>query len=156
MTPERAAGPGRNPDDVAAFRDAARHCTAVMMEAATYIRRELPSLETSAPHRTAIDAVCDVFTANWFDISTELTEMAEFRLPDEAAKVAARVERIHRWLGEDLPRLHELVSTLAAAADAETRFRAVEVLVTESAANVLRAYAAVTIARDRCLGPHAP
>lgn len=59
-----------------------------------------------------------------------------------------RVERIERWLGEELPKLHELVVALEAAAQAQASAGSAYILVAESATNVYRGFQQVSLAAD--------
>jgi hypothetical protein len=92
------------------------------------------------------------------DVLTELDELAELLSADAPAKdIAARVERIIRWLAEDVGHLHELVTTLGSAVQCDPTLKGVNVLVLESAANILatfnRAKRAADLYRNSAAGP---
>ncbi len=134
---------------LASFCAAARHCAATMHESARYIARELPAVKAAEPHRQAVAGVCEQLMANWFDIRTELDELAALGLAPNADTVQLRVERIHRWLGEHLPAIDRVVTALSSAARDDRDCGGAFVLVAESVANVLVSFGAVTKARER-------
>jgi hypothetical protein len=123
----------------------------MMRESSDFLQKELASVKVEPAHEQAIREVCEKFVGNWFDIRTELEEMAELGQPDCSPAIRARVDRIHRWLGEELPALHQLVTDLSAAAERDPLCGSAYILVAESATNVLGAYAEVADARERYL-----
>jgi len=130
------------------FRTAARQCTVVMRESADFIKRELGNVVASDVDRNAIQKVCDAFISNWYDIGTELEEMSELAVPDCSAPMRHRADRVHQWLGEDLPGLDAVVRSLSKASEVDPRYGAAYILVAESAVNVLKAFAAVSQAHQ--------
>ncbi|MHB1099268.1 MAG: hypothetical protein ACYCZR_06900 [Burkholderiales bacterium] len=138
-------------DLLTSFRTAARECAHVMLESSSFIQREHASVEAAHTHQAAIKTICDAFTSNWFDIGTELDEMAELGLPNYSPTIRMRVDRIHNWLAEDLPTLHELVTALSSATEDDPQCGSAYILVAESATNVLHAFVAVSEARQRYL-----
>ncbi len=143
------------PAPLTAFRVAAFNCAATMLESQSFINRELASVEAAKPHQQAIKRVCEAFLSNWFDIGTELDELSELGLPDYSPTVHLRVERIHQWLGEHLPELHDLVTALSSAAKDDPQCTSAYILVAESATNVLAAFASVAEAREQYLEAYA-
>lgn len=133
------------------FCSAAHRCAVVMRENAGFIEDELPNVETDSANQDAIRQICGAFVANWFDIDTELDELSELDLPDCSPTIRGRVDRIHQWLGEVLPELHSVVTTLSTAVQSDPRYRSAHILVSESATNVLRAFTAMSEARDHYL-----
>lgn len=133
---------------LAAFREAAARCAATMHESATFIRRELPNVRTSAPNADAVKNVCEFLAGTCFDIRTELFELAELVADGTMEAVPTRVERIHRWLGEGLPECDRVVMLLDDAMREDPNLGGAYVLVAESIANVLVAYGDVTRARE--------
>jgi hypothetical protein len=121
-----------------------------MLGNASYIERELPNVSLPEPLRARLAELCGALIGTKHDIFTELGELDDMLVesaPD--ADIAARVERIVRWLSDDLPAMHELVTALQAASDREPSYTAGCLLVTESAANILNAYALVRAAAER-------
>jgi hypothetical protein len=57
-----------------------------------------------------------------------------------AAAVLSRIDRVIRWLGEDLSRLHELVLALREESRKNDDYTLALVLVQESAANIINAF----------------
>ena len=135
--------------ELVAFRLAANACAATMRDSASYVERELPSVTVAVPHRQAIVRVGELLMANWFDIRTELDELAALGLPANSDTVQRRVERIHRWLGEHLPDIDRVVTALSSAARDDRDCSGAFILVSESVANVLVSFAEVTRARER-------
>lgn len=131
-----------SPASVRALMAAARSCAFVMLENAMYIQRELPALASDEALRQRTERICSELIGTKHDILTEVDELAEL-LTDGASdeKVATRIERIVRWLGDDVMQLHDLVQALAAAQAQDATVGAACVLVTESAANIVRAFA---------------
>lgn len=138
------------------FRSATYRCALVMKDQSDHIRTELPRVRVSNENRQAIRRICDTFIANWFDIGTELDELQDLRLPDGDPTVRARVIRIGRWLGEDLPHLHGVVTALAAAAEDDPGCGLAYLLVAEAATQVLEAFSDVAQARDAYLAAFEP
>ena len=78
------------------------------------------------------------------DIVTELGELRDLDEADASADVESRVERILRWLGEELPKLDAVVTSLEAAKAADGAAGTAYVLVAESAVNVIRKFVVVS------------
>jgi hypothetical protein len=140
-------GPAEPAAGLAAFRDAAASCAREMLDNAGYIEKELGSVRVPSPDDArAIAEICSSLLGSGHDVMSELFEFDEPGLPAVDPVVQRRVERIHRLLGDDLPRLDAVVRPLAAAAKRDSAYGLVSVLVSESAANILRSYARVSAA----------
>ena len=131
---------------LSAFRAAAHDCALEMMRNADFIRAELPTLGLDASLARPIHDVCDALLATKHDVVSEVRELADASDPADRAR---RVERIVRWLGEEAPKLHAVVTALQASADADPRAGSAFLLVAESAVNVMRSRAAVDKAAQR-------
>jgi hypothetical protein len=127
---------------VRAFTDAARSCAFVMLENALYIERELPQIPLDDALRAQTAHICSALIGTKHDILSEVEEL-HGRLGHDTsdAEVAKYIERIVRWLGDDVAHLDELVAALDAARQRDATATAACVLVTESAASILAAYA---------------
>jgi hypothetical protein len=129
---------------------AARTCAFVLLENAIYMQRELPGLALDEARRARLEGLCEDLVGTKHDILTEVDELDELLTSDATEEViATRVERIVRWLGEDVARLHEDVEDLALARETDPGCTAACVLVTESAANIVRAFRDVRAAAAR-------
>lgn len=122
-----------------AFLSAAATAAHEMLANATYVQGELASLGLVESQRHAIAEVCSALIGTKHDVLSELAELRELGEPSTSTLVQRRVERIARWLREDLPQLHSVVEALDAARGSDSNARGGYVLVAESAANVLRA-----------------
>lgn len=130
---------------LSAFRSAAAAAALEMLENASYIKRELPSIGLSEPQVSAIERICSALVGTKHDVINEVHELAE-RGDDAALEtIRMRVERIVSWLGEDLPQLHAVVKGLEAAGATDPASNLAWFLVSESAVNV---YRSVTRARE--------
>ena len=117
-----------------------------MMRNADFIQAELPTLGLNDSLARPIQDACDSLLATKHDVVSEVHELADASV---AADRARRVDRIARWLGEEAPKLHAVMTALQAAADADPRAGSAFVLVAESAVNVMRSLAAVNAAAQR-------
>jgi len=124
----------------------------VMLDNATYIRRELPKLQLDDALRAHTERICSGLIGTHDDIVSEVAELDALPTTTPGAtEVGSYIERIVRWLSDDIAQLHELVLALEAANQRDASFGAAYVLVTESAANIVgmfnRAKAAAATAR---------
>lgn len=117
-----------------------------MLANAMYVERELPNVKLSPELRERTERVFSTLVGTKHDVYSELAEyddLVDAGAPE--AELDRRLERMVRWLGEDVDELDSLVRALEDAHRDDPGVTAAYVLVTESAANVLRAFAA---ARD--------
>lgn len=134
-----------------AFMAAASACAHAMMDNAVYMERELPTLGLSADLSSRISALCATLIGTKHDIVTEVIELDELCCgaePADPAAVAHRVERTVRWLGEEMPKLHEVVVALQSAMDSHAPAGTAYLLVAGSAVNVYDSYEGVRQAAD--------
>jgi hypothetical protein len=127
---------------------AAHRCAMVMLENATYIQGELPNVHLDGSLRARVNEACDSLIGTKHDIVSEVSELDELLAGDAAspATIATRVERIVRWLREDVTRMHELALALEVAKEGDPACTGAYVLVVESAANILQAFNQVAAA----------
>lgn len=127
---------------------AAASCAHELFANASYVSDELPSLGLEPLNAEAIAEVCSSLIGTKHDVISELHELDELSATPDAEAVQRRVERIHRWLGEELPKLHELVTSLELASKSRPEIGSAYILVAESAVNVLRSFGKVTNEAD--------
>ena len=129
--------------DLKPFKLAAHECVMQMLSNAMYIGEELPRLDVPAQLRARIESMNETLVGTKHDLVNELTELEEIERDAADEVVMERVERIVRWCMEDVAQMHALVEELQARADDCPKGMPVCVLVTESATNILDAFAAV-------------
>lgn len=112
-----------------------------MLENASYIQAELPKNRISGDLRTEIENVCSSLIGTKHDVISELADLDEL-IASEAEPPATRepVERIVKWLWEDVSELHNLVLTLRGEHERHSTSAATYVLVMESATNIVSAF----------------
>jgi hypothetical protein len=138
-------------ESLSAFRIAAFTCASTMGEQARYLMRELGNVRIDGEYRQTLEKICQPPEDNAWDIPTELDELAALALPDDAPTVRMRVNRIHAWLSESLPDVHQIVRALDHAAATQPLRSSAFVLVAESAAAVINACTEVDRARAQYL-----
>ena len=137
------------PESLQPFLDAAYQCAMQMLQNAAYIKKEAPTVAWSEGMLEKVQAVCASLIGTKHDVITELAELAETPLaPDELNQ---RVERIKNWLGEPIPELHDLVTSLRATAETNRVYSLGVMLIGESAVNILNAHSACLDAAADCL-----
>jgi len=131
----------------------ARACASTMLHASQYMKKELSGSSLASPLRMRIAGACDALAGTKHDIDTELEELGELLAgrADEAV-LRRRLERIARWLREDVDRMHGLVTAFDAEPAQVPAVGLAFVLVAESAAGILKAYTAVQDAVWAALG----
>ena len=120
-----------------------------MLENASYMQRELPNVPIDDSLRRAAEDMCSQLVGTKHDITTEIDELDELleRQPSRE-EVARYVERIVRWLRDDMAQMHEVVTALDAAAQRDATYTRAFVLISESAANILSAFNETRAAAD--------
>ena len=121
---------------------AARNCAMVMVESATYIRGELSKVHLSPALRVETERVCADLVGTKHDVISEMADLDQLlgsKTSDET--IAARFDRMVRWLDEDVDKMHALVTALEARSNQQAEYTAAYILIAESAANVRRAFA---------------
>ena len=140
----------KQPPQLLTFSHAARECAMQMMLNATYIQRELPTLDLPEQTNAKIKTMCDSLIDTKHDVMTELFELADETQTD-ASKVPGKVQRIVQWLSEPIGEMHQLVIDLQTSTGTDPRLLRVFFLVTESATNILNAFNSVSMAADTVL-----
>ncbi len=131
---------------------AACDCAMVMLETADYIQAELPNVQIGKTLQSRVEKVCSALIGTKHDVISGLSEIDDLLRPggESSSEIASRLNRIIRWLWEDVSRMHELVKALDSAKKRNPAFALTYVLVAESATNVLNACNRTTAAAD-CL-----
>ena len=138
-----------NKSSVQAVMGEASRCALVMLENAAYIQGELAKVRMSDALRAQTEEACAAMIGTKHDIFSELFELDELLGSGaSAAVIRSRVDRIVRWFGEDIGRMHQLVMALQSACEQDRSCVAAYVLVAESAANILRAFNRTAAAAD--------
>jgi hypothetical protein len=93
--------------------------------------------------------VCRALIGTKHDVISELFELDDLLRPAGASssEIAFRLNRIIRWLWEDVSRMHEFVMALDSAKKQNPAFAPAYVLVAESATNILNAFKRTTAAQ---------
>jgi len=126
------------------FIHATRACALQMLSNASYIQRELPSLDIPEELRLRIEAVCDSLISTKHDVITEtfeLEELAQSGVPQ--ARLDEKMGRISQWLCETLGEMHELVMEVERLVSSEPRYSLVFILIAESATNIANSMSGV-------------
>lgn len=111
-----------------------------MLENASYVQGELDAVSLSDGHRARAEEVCLALLGAKHDVVHDLSEMDDLLAAGEAPKVLrARAERIADRLRGEASGLHALVLELQEARGSDVGKTLAYVLVSESAANILRA-----------------
>jgi len=129
---------------LSSFMSAAGLCAQEMLSNASYIDRELSSLRLAPAYVQSIGEVCSSLIGTKHDVISELHELEEFSAEPASEVVQRRVERIHRWLGEELTKLHNVVKSLESASQTEPEIGTAYILVAESAVNIIQSFSKVS------------
>ena len=123
------------------FLQAAYQCAMQMLQNAAYIQKEAPTVAWSEGMLEKVQSVCASLIGTKHDILTEVVELGALTetplAPDEQNQ---RVERIKNWLGEPIPELHDLVTSLRATAESNPVYSLGVMLIGESAVSILNAH----------------
>ena len=128
---------------------AIRDCALVMLENASYIRRELPNVEMPEALRSQTAAVCDSMIGTKHDVVSEVFEIDELlNSKTDRAEVLSRIGRVIRWLREDISRMHQVVMALREDSRKNRHHTLGLILVQESTANIANAFNCAEAAVD--------
>jgi hypothetical protein len=133
------------------FMASAGACAHSMLENATYIEKELGSLDIPEPIRVAILEVCSSLNGTKHDVVHELGELSDLLGSSTSEVIPDRVRRIMAWLSEDVSKLHALVKSLEALTSEDKRMGIAYLLVAESATNILHRFTEAGDAADKCI-----
>ena len=112
-----------------------------MLESGTYMERELPNVCMDGSVRATAAELCSQLISTKHDIFHELFELDKLLsagAPDDQIKSA--ITLIIRWLWDDICLMHELVTSLDAAAKKDPAYGSAYILVAESAVNILNPF----------------
>lgn len=119
---------------------------------ASYMQTELPQLVLSEPHRHAVVEMCESLVSTKHDVMHELEELKDLSSEGTTAKVRNLVERVQRWLGEEIPKMDRVVRSLQAGGVTDRGAATAFVLVAESAVTVMNSYAVAADSAEKFLG----
>jgi hypothetical protein len=123
--------------EISFFIHGTRACALQMLRNASYIQRELPSLDIPGELRIKIEAVCGSLIGTKHDVITETFELEELcQTGALETKIDEKMGRISRWLCESLGEMHELVMEVERLVSADPRHGLVFFLIAESAINI--------------------
>ena len=123
--------------EISFFIHVTRACALQMLSNASYIQRELPSLDLPDELRRKIEAVCDSLISTKHDVITEtfeLEELAQSGVPQD--RLDEKMGRISQWLCEPLGEMHELVMEVERMVSRDPGYSLVFILIVESATNI--------------------
>jgi hypothetical protein len=133
------------PGAISAIRD----CALIMLENASYIQRELPNVEMLEALRLQTAEVCESMVGTKHDVISELFEIDELlKLKTNWAVVSPRIDRVIRWLWEDISKMHQVVMALLEDSQKNESHTLSLILVQESAANIINAFNCARAAVD--------
>ncbi len=108
-----------------------------MMSNASYIQRELPTIEVPNELRAKVEAVCDSLIGTKHDVITELFELDEqTRAGVSEEKLSEKMGRVVRWLCESNQEMHELVQEVEQLVSKDSCYGLLFILIIESATNI--------------------
>lgn len=120
---------------------AIRDCALIMLENATYIQRELPNVEMYDALRSQTAEVCESMVGTKQDVISELFEIDDLvKSKTDWSVVSSRIDRLIRWLWEDISKMHNVVMALRKDSKKNQNHALSLVLVQESAANIVNAF----------------
>jgi len=128
---------------------AIRDCALIMLENASYIQHELPNVEMLEVLRLQTAEVCESMMGTKHDVISELFEIDRLlESKTDLALVLSRIDRVLRWLWEDISKMHQVVMALREDSHKNENHTLAEVLIQESAANILTAFNCAKAAVD--------
>ncbi|MBK9520655.1 MAG: hypothetical protein IPO13_03365 [Rhodocyclaceae bacterium] len=145
---EEASTTSRN---IREFMTTAGTCANAMLEHATYIEKELRSLDIPESIRVAIREVCSSLNGTKHDVVHELGEFDDLLGTSKSKVIPDPIRRIMVWLSEDVSKLHALAKSLEALAKEDKRIGIAYLLVAESATNILHRFTEADDAADKCI-----
>jgi hypothetical protein len=131
------------------FMASAGACAQAMLENATYIEKELGTLDIPEPILGDIREVCTSLNGTKHDVVHELGELSDLLDSSSSQLVPDRVRRVMSWLSEDVSKLNGLVKSLEALTKEDKRIGIAYLLVAESATNILHRFTEAGDAADK-------
>lgn len=116
---------------------AIQYCGIQMKSNATYIRRELPSLELSDSLKKQIEDLCDHWVSCEQNVGNELGEISETETETFNEAANRKIAMARQWLLEATMKAKPCLDAINEAVAAGTAQLAIQILVMESATNVL-------------------
>lgn len=124
--------------EIPSFIQATRSCAMQMMSNASYIQRQLPTIEVPDELRAKVEALCESLIDTKHDVITELFELDEQgRAGVSEEKLSKKMQRVVKWMYEPIQEMHELVQQVQALVSADVRYGMLFFLLTESALNIV-------------------
>jgi len=113
-----------------------------MMSNADYIMKELPNINLPDELGNKLSNICEGLVGTKHDIINELDDLSTAISSSEEIThdIKTRINRIIRWIADDLPEIHELVMELQTLSKSEPAYGLAFMLVAESAVNILNAF----------------
>jgi hypothetical protein len=126
--------------EIEEFITAARGCAHELLENADYVRHELPNVGLPEPLQREVGALCDIWLAAKHDALTDLDGIAEAMelASGDLSSLASRCRRVHGIFCDVFEPTDRVIQQLRQAAQENARLGLAALLVTESAANILR------------------
>lgn len=131
------------------FMASAGACAQAMLENATYIEKELGTLDIPEPILGDIREVCTSLNGTKHDVVHELGELSDLLDSSSSQLVPDRVRRVMSWLSEDVSKLNGLVKSLEPLTKEDKRIGIAYLLVAESATNILHRFTEAGDAADK-------
>ena len=129
--------------------NAIRDCALIMLENASYIQRELPNAEMREALRSQTAEVCASMVSTKHHVVSEFFEIDELlKSKTNWAVVSFRINRLIRWLWEDITKMHQVVMALREDSQKNQNHTLSLVLVQESAANIVNTFNCAKTAVD--------
>ena len=123
--------------EIPSFIQATRSCAMQMMSNASYIQRELPTIEAPDELRAKVEDLCDSLIGTKHDVITELFELEEQeRGGVDEERLSKKMDRIVRWLCESIQKMHELVQEVEQLVSKDPCYGLLFILIIESATNI--------------------
>ncbi len=121
----------------------------VMLESAIYIQKELPNVLMDDLLRAQTEQICSALVGTKHDVISDLFELDELLAskPQKSA-IVSRVDRLERWLWEDITKMHVIVTALNSASTQDPKRGSAYLLVAESATNILNSFNHFTAAAN--------
>jgi hypothetical protein len=123
--------------EIPSFIQATRSCAMQMMSNASYIQRQLPTIEVPDELRAKVEALCESLIGTKHDVITELFELDEqARAGVSEEKLSEKMHRTVKWLCEPIQEMHELVQEVEQLTSKDPRYGLLFILIIESATNI--------------------
>lgn len=99
--------------------------------------------------RAQTEQICSTLVGTKHDVISDLFELDELLAskPQKSA-IVSRVDRLERWLWEDITKMHVIVTALNSASTQDPKRGSAYLLVAESATNILNSFNHFTAAAD--------